>query len=154
MSLEKRKSRPRRSVIKPYEPDKHDKELRKQLDEWRRNMSNDKYGRSFTKVFGYSTFMPDKILNCIVNAAHKNLITSVEKLAKETRWHHSKEYGQAVVEIILGMCPRTDQQLRIQTPASVVLKSGPKPREMVCTSCGQPGHSSEFSGGTCNSHRT
>ena len=115
-------------------------------------MSNDTFGQSFTRVFGCYTFMPDEILNRIVDAAHENLITSVEGLIKETRWHLSKEHGQAVVGIISEMHPGTGQQLPTRTPIPTIPKLGPKPREMVCSSCGQPGHSSEFSGRTCNSH--
>jgi hypothetical protein len=107
-------------------------------------MSVEIFGESFTQDFGCSTFMPNEVLDSICNTAHFNFITSVEDLSKETRWHLAKEHGQKVVEMISKMHPATDSQLLVQTVVPVASTSGPKAREMICTSCGQPGHSSEF----------
>ena len=142
VALEKRKPQPRRSTMKPYEPSKDDKMLRKQLNEWRWKMAVEVFGELFTEDFGCSTFMPDEVLDRICDTTHYDFITSIDTLAKETRWHLAKEHGQSVVDIILEMRPAITSQTQIVVPVATM--SGPKPREQVCTSCGQPGHNSEF----------
>ena len=168
VSLEKRKSQPRRSTMKSYEPrlesassseegrvslnyepSENDKTFRKQLDSWQWEMANKVYTEFFTADFGCYTFMTDDVLNRICDASHFNLTTSVENLAKETRWNSSKEYGQHVIEIVLAAYPTLDSQSPVETAAPAPSASVPKPREMVCTGCGQRGHASEFLNETC-----
>ena len=144
VSLEKRKPQPRRSTMKPYEPSEDDKRLRKHLDEWRWEMSVKLHGELFTNDFGCFTFMPNDVLDRICDAAHHNLITSIDALLKETRWHLTREHGQSVVDIVSRMRPETVSRLSQQTTTPVAATSGPKPRDLVCTSCGQPGHSSTY----------
>lgn len=108
-------------------------------------MSKTIFGELFTQGLGCSTFMPNEILDSICDAAHFNLITSVETLAKETRWHLAKDHGESVVQIILETFPPASSQLLVPPVVLVTSTSGPKAREMICTSCGQPGHSSESS---------
>ena len=135
--------------MKSYEPSENDKTFRKQLDSWRWEMANKLYTEFFTTDFGCYTFMTDDVLNRICDAAHFNLITSVENLAKETRWNSSMEYGQRVIEIISAAYPTLDSQSPLETAAPAPSTSVPKPREMVCTGCGQRGHTSEFLNQTC-----
>ena len=143
VSLEKRKSQPRRSTMKPYEPSENDKTLRERLDSWRWEMSDTIFGELFTAGLGCYTLMTDEVLDRICDAAHFNLITSVENLTKETRWHFSTDHGQKVIEIISAAHPVIDAQPPVQTTTPVTTIPGPKPRDMVCTGCGQRGHSSE-----------
>ena len=122
--------------------------LRKRLNEWRWKMSGELFGELFTEDFGCFTFMPDEVLDRICNTAHYGLITSIDILAKETRWHLAKEHGQSVINIILEIQPVIASQPEPQTIAPTAAASGPKPREQICTSCGQSGHNSEFLSGT------
>jgi len=145
VSLENRKPQPPRSTMEPYEPSEDDKMLRVRLDRWRWKMADDIFGELFTNNFGCYTFMPNEVFNRICDAAHYDLITSIDTLAKETRWHLSKEHGQAVIKIISEMRPVTAPQSPPQTAAPA---SDPKLRELMCTSCGQPGHSSELASRT------
>ena len=85
--------------------------------------------------------MPNEVLDCICNAAHYNLIPSVSTLAKETRWHLAKEYGQKVIDIISEMQPAPLSPSPLQTPSTAPKTNH---RELTCSSCNQPGHSSKF----------
>jgi len=140
VSLDKRKSQPRRSTIKPYEPSEADRLLRKRLNEWRLKMSNELYGEPFTTSFGCYTFMANEDLDRICNGAHNDLITSIDTLVKETHWSFSKDYGQKVLDIIL----ETQTVYLPPTPpqSPVIVKPKGKSREQTCTSCKQSGHSS------------
>ena len=140
--LEKRKPQPRRSTMKPYEPSEGDRVLREQLNQWRWKMSDELFGERFTQNLGCFTFMPNDVFDCICNAAHYGLITSIETLAKETRWHLSNEHGQKVVDIVSEIQPMSTPQPPPQTSTTAMPKA--KPRELTCTSCNQPGHSSGF----------
>jgi hypothetical protein len=140
ITLEKQKPQPRRSMVKTYEPSEEEKMLRKQLNDWRWKMSVELHGEGFTDSFGCATFMADEVLDRICDAAHYDLITSIDALAKETDWHLAKEHGQPVIDIISATTPLP----QVQTDAPVAATSGPKPREQTCTSCGQPGHTSKF----------
>ena len=143
VSLDKQKSQPRRSTVKPYEPSVVDKALRKRLNEWRLEMSNELYGEQYTANFGCFAFMSNEDLGRICDAVHDDLITSIETLVKETRWGSSKEYGQRVLDIILEARPMSLPLTPPQSPVIVIPKG--KHREQTCTSCKQPGHSSLFS---------
>ena len=125
--------------MKSYQPSKEDKALRKRLNEWRWKMSNDLYGEGFIRGFGCSTFMPNAILNRICDAAHYNLVTSVDTLMKETDWHFSQEHGQKVVDIISEMQATPPPPSPEQTPVAATLKTGPL--EPSCVGCDQQGHS-------------
>ena len=74
--------------------------LRRQLNEWRLEMSNELYAKSFTTNFGCFTFMQNEELNRICDGAQDGLITSIDTPVKETHWGLSKEYGQKVLDII------------------------------------------------------
>jgi hypothetical protein len=111
-------------------------------------MADNLFGELFTKDFGCFTFMPNEVLDCICNAAHYDLLVSIDTLAKETRWHLSKEHGQKVIDIISEMRPVIAPQSPPQTMAPVTVKT--KSRELTCTSCNQPGHSSRFSNRLCD----
>lgn len=139
VALEKRKPQPCRSTVKPYEPSEDDRALCKWLNEWRWEMSDNLYSESFTRDFGCFTFMPNEVLNHICKTAHHDLIISIDTLAKETHWHLSKDHGQQVVDIVSEMCPAP-----APSPLLATTTSKTKSREMTCTSCNQPGHSSEF----------
>lgn len=121
--------------------------LWKQLNEWRWKVATEVFGEPFTEDFGCFTFMPDEVLDRICDTAHHDLIISTDTLAKETRWHLAKEYGQSVIDIISKVRPAINLQPEPQAVAAVATTSGPKPREQTCTSCGQPGHNSGFSNG-------
>ena len=95
----------RRSRMKEYVPNENDKELRRWLDSWRWKISRDIYGAPCVKRLGCSNFMADGLLDQICAAAHHNLITSIDDLDKETRWHFIKEYGQTLVDKIKEIIP-------------------------------------------------
>ena len=142
VSLKKRKAQPHRSTIKPYKPSEDDKALRKRLNRWRWEMANDLYGEPFTDNFGCYTFMTNQVLDCICDAAHYSLVTSIDALAREARWYLSKEHGQTVIDIILEMQPASPPPPPQQTMAAATPKV--KSRELTCSSCSQVGHSSAF----------
>ena len=108
-------------------------------------MSKTIFGKLFTQGLGCPTFMPNEVLDSICDAAHFNLITSVETLAKETCWHLARDYGESIVQIILEAFPPASPQPLVPPLVPATSTSGPKAREMICTSCGQSGHSNESS---------
>ena len=131
--------------MKLYEPSEDDKMLRKRLDEWRWKVADELFGELFTNDFGCYMFMQNEILNRICDAAHYHLITSIDALAKETCWHLSKEHGQSVVDIVSEMQLMITLQSSPQTATlTTTVMPGPKSWEQTCSSCGQPGHNSEF----------
>ena len=134
--------------MEPYEPSEDDRALRDQLVEWRWKMSNNLFGDTFDRGFGYFMFMPNGVLDRICDAAHYNLITSVETLMRESCWDLSLEYGQKVVDMISEIRPvpvpaPAPPPPPPQTPAIVTRKK--KYRELTCASCKQQGHSRTLS---------
>ena len=125
------KTQLRRLKIKDYIPDKNDKELRRYLNDWRQKTSVDAYGALFVKHAGYSNIMTDHLLDRICDAAHHNLIASVDDLYKETRWHLIDKHGQTIVD-----------KIRDTIPAPLPPSKTTTVRR--CSQCGQTGHNSEL----------
>jgi hypothetical protein len=130
------KSQSHRSKIKDYIPNERDKKLRQWLDDWRQKTSEDVYGKSSINYFGCSTVMLDSILERICDAAHQNLISSVDDLHKETRWYLTHKYGQTVIDAIKTIMPAT-----LPPSESHPAKT---PKVHKCSSCGRVGHTSEL----------
>jgi hypothetical protein len=55
------KSQLRRSKVKDYTPDEHDKELHQWLKDRRQKTSEEDYGLPFVKHFGCSNIMTDQV---------------------------------------------------------------------------------------------
>lgn len=125
------KSQLRRSKLKDYIPDEHDKELHQWLMDWRQKTSEEEYGLPFVKHFGCSNIMTDQVLSRICDAAHQHLITSTNDLYKESRWHLTQKYGQMVVDKIKETIPAAPPPSK---PTTV----------RKCSKCRQPGHDSEL----------
>lgn len=129
------KPQPRRSKIKDYHPTESDKSFRTWLDGWRQKTSEDDYGKGCSTHFGSSNIMTDTIFERICDAAHHNLINTIDDLYKETRWHLTHKYGQIVVNVVKDVIP--------------VALPPPKPHTektlRKCSSCRQVGHTSESS---------
>ena len=100
-------------------------------------MSEDLHGEYFTQDFGCFTFMPNEVLGCICNATHYNLIPSVSALAKETHWHLAREHGPKVRDAAY-----TPSTIPTTNPGATAPKT--HNRELTCSSCNKPGHSSKF----------
>ena len=80
-------TQPHGSKTKDYIPDENDKILRQWLNDWRQESSEDAYGKIVVRYFGCSSFMPNNTLERICDAAHYDLIASIDDLNKETHWH-------------------------------------------------------------------
>ena len=121
---------------KDYIPDENDKMFRQWLNDWRRKTSGDTYGKACVRRIGYSNRMLNSTLELICDAAHKNLIASVDDLYKETNWYLTDEHGQTVVDKIKELTPTAPPSKSHPAPV-------PKPRRVKCSNCGQVGHTSE-----------
>ena len=132
------KTQLRRSQIKDYIPTESDKNLRKWLDDWRRKTSKEVHGEYCVRYYGPLNIMLDDTFERICDAAHHNLITSVDDLYKETRWHLTYEYGQTIIEKIKEI-------ILVDLPPSTAPHPVKQPQPRKCSSCGQVGHTSELS---------
>ena len=128
------KNQPRRSKIKDYVQNENDKKLRKWLDDWRRKTTKEVHGEQCLRYYGPSNIMLTETFDRICDAAHHNLIASVDDLFKESRWFLTYKYGQIVVDAIKEIIP-VDPLPSESHPTKT--RQPPK-----CSSCGQVGHTS------------
>jgi hypothetical protein len=87
------------------------------LHEFRIAKTVERFCHSILKDLGPSIIMPDDVLQCIVDCAHAQKITSVKTLAKETRWNRMDELGAEIIAIIRIYAPQTTAPLTPLTSA-------------------------------------
>ena len=109
------KTQLRRSKKKDYIPNENDKRLRSWVDDWRRKTAVGTYGAACVKRFGCSNIMTDQVLDQVCHAAHHGLISSVDNLYKETRWHFTYKYGRTIAEKIKEMLPIAPPPAKVAT---------------------------------------
>lgn len=131
------KNQIRRSKIKDYVSNESDKTFREWLDDWRRKTSKEVQGDHCVRYYGPLNIMLDDTFERICDAAHHNLITSVDNLYKETRWYLTHEYGQIIIDKIKEIIPAD------LPPSGSRTAKNSRPRK--CSNCGQVGHTSELS---------
>ena len=127
----------RRSRIEPVKVEERtaaDVKLVDALEDWREETTRTCYGEAALLDFGPSLIMSTKILDRIVDSVHHNKISSVQDLARETRWDEVSRYGYELLALIQTVYPaRTNNS---ETRSS----TGSTARKMRCGSCGQLGH--------------
>jgi len=146
---------PRWPKVKDYIPNETDKTFRQWLNDWRRETNEDTFGRDRVGRPGCSNIMLDDTLELICDAAHNNLIASVDDLYKETRWHLTGKHGQTLVDKIkeiIPAAPRSKPKPKPKPRLESNLKfrreqpkphPTPVPKPPRCSSCGLIGHNSE-----------
>lgn len=173
VDIPKPKAAQQRSRLKVYSRQSTDMALRDALDEFREDMTIKMEGRAVLQDYGASVFMTDQVLERIVDCAHYGKITTIEQLARETRWAHASEHGTAVLALIAAHVPLATEAassrpnpfvstpLRVHgdivngvaTPTGsstsaphipVASGSGSKAQPRKCSSCGQLGHQCEL----------
>ena len=140
---------------KDYIPNENDKRFRQWLNGWRRKTSEDTYGKDCASRLGYSNMMLDDTFELICDAAHDNLIASIDDLYEETRWHLTGKYGQTVVDKINEIIPSPlpskphpasipqGRKCPIPSPLPSKPHHAPISKGRKCSNCGQTGHNSE-----------
>ena len=111
-----------------------DMKLTDVLENWREQTTKIHYGEAALLDFGPSLIMTVKILDRIVDCVHHNKISSVQDLARETRWDEINRYGAEVLALIQSIHPPLNST---NQSSETTASTGRKAR---CSSCGQLGH--------------
>ena len=127
----------RRSRVEPIKLSDRstaDMKLVDALENWHEETTKARYGDATLLDFGPSLIMSTKVLDRIINCVHHQKISSLQDLARETRWDKVSRYGAEILALILAIHP-------VRTSASEPKStSAPTARKVKCGSCGQLGH--------------
>lgn len=134
LKAERALARSRIEPVKMEEQTTLDMKLTDALENWREETTKIRYGEAALLDFGPSLVMTARILDRIVDCVHYNKISSVQDLARETRWDEISRYGAEVLALIQSIRPAPIST--IQSSDSTVSTS----RKVRCSSCGQLGH--------------
>jgi hypothetical protein len=128
--------------IKVEERTDLDTKLVNALEDWREEATKTRYGEASLINFGPSLIMSTTILDRIINCVHHSKISTLQDLARETRWDEVNRYGAELLALIQAIHPATvppqmnDSDIQSSTSST--------PKKMRCGSCGQLGHSGEY----------
>lgn len=134
-------------------------EVHHALHTWRREHTLATFGRALLWDLGPAAIMPNLVVQCIVDCAHVDKITTVEDLKKETKWERAEEYGGEILDLIrlhlpqapaavessnpFERCRNPANQTRAMSSALAMTASNLKPRNQ-CWACGSREHISEY----------
>jgi hypothetical protein len=104
-------------------------DLRDTLHNFRKQCTIDKFGQAALKNNGPGMIMPNDLLDCIIDCAHHGKISTIDQLAKETRWTRLNEYGEDILRLIKAHQRPQDQ---------------PVQKTRVCSRCQGTGHIGKF----------
>lgn len=146
-----------RSQIRKYEQDETDKKLEEQLREWRNKRAKEVLKDADYKDFGPDLFLHEKKLSRIIDCAHRNKISSIADIVKETSWRRAEQHGGEIIAILQAVRPPpalvtafTSAPLRppLQPIAHVDVNQEPianrKRKSPTCSRCSMVGHTSGF----------
>lgn len=139
LKAERALGRSRVEPVKLGERTPLDMKLTDALENWREETTKIRYGEAALLDFGPSLIMTARILDRIVDCVHYNKISSVQDLARETRWDEISCYGDEVLALIQSIHP--------PAPTSTTQSSestGSTGRKVRCSSCGQLGHNGVY----------
>ncbi|KAI9066924.1 P-loop containing nucleoside triphosphate hydrolase protein [Trametes sanguinea] len=74
--------------------------FRRALHAFRRQQTEQAFGKAHLRNLGTGAIMGDDTLDRIADCAHAGKLGSLEALARETKWSRSNELGDAVLELI------------------------------------------------------
>lgn len=79
--------------------------LAKALQAWSDTKATHLYGTAYVSDYGGALVLPRVILENIVDKVQVRRISSVEDLARETRWRKALAFGEEVLQIIQEHAP-------------------------------------------------
>jgi hypothetical protein len=126
-----------RSKLDPYEVTDDDRCLKKLLLDWRVDEAKRVMGAAAVKEYGPWPFMPNEVLNRLVDCSHYNKITSLTALRVETQWLEKwvTRCGDRLMAIL--------EPFNRPPPApntNSTLASHKKLHTVTCSACGNVGH--------------
>ncbi|KZV63589.1 P-loop containing nucleoside triphosphate hydrolase protein [Peniophora sp. CONT] len=130
----------RKRVVAKYERSRTEMELADALNVYRRAAIERKYGRQQARRFGVGRFMPDDMLERIVDAAHAHLIQTTKDLHERTHWTHAGSDGDDVVAIVLKFIPLPPPPPSAQPSTGADSLDAPPASGPKCTVCHTSGH--------------
>lgn len=87
-------------VPKKYSPSAVNLEFRQRLDDWRCTKVQELFGPAYLKNMGAGFVLGDDTLARIADCARVGKLSSLEDLVKETKWYHTHEYGQDILDLV------------------------------------------------------
>lgn len=132
---------PAKSHIKPYSKTQVHFNLRGKIFEWRRENATKKLGAMAIRKYGPELFLPDQLVDRIVDCSQYGKITSLEHLLKETHWRKDRvtEFGDS----LLNMLQSNPINPTAPLANELILAKAPV-KERRCGVCGQTGHNREL----------
>jgi hypothetical protein len=156
------KSAPPRAQIRPYTPWASDFALKRALNDLRERKTIQHFGEYALQDLGAALFMGDKALQRIVDSSHYGKINNEEQLQRETRLSWAADDAKEILELIRRHPPQPPvtplttsaplqprnrlTNLKTEAPQSPV--EDKVKRRNRCCACNQPGHNSEYFGGS------
>lgn len=121
---------PRRSGKIPVNYPVLEKErgLRSALQDLRVRCTAERFGASFLQGFGPSIFMPNQVLERIVDCARVGKIGDEEQVRRETKWSGKSEDCQEVVSLVLRFFPPPPPPPRTESTSTAK-------RTRTCSKC-------------------
>jgi hypothetical protein len=114
-----------RSRIEPVKSAKRmdaDTKLINALEDWREETTKTCYGESALLDFGPSLIMSTTILDRIVNCVQHHKISTIQDLARETRWDEVSRYGTELLALIQATHPTQTNDSETRSESSTAKK--------------------------------
>ncbi|KAI0756195.1 P-loop containing nucleoside triphosphate hydrolase protein, partial [Daedaleopsis nitida] len=111
-----------------------DAKFRYALNDFRRDRTEQEYGRSILFNLGPGLVMSDDVLDRIAHCAHANKLGTLDALLRETKWDRVRVLGHEVLALVESYYPPP-----LPPPQNPEISSRPT-RSVTCGRCGAAGH--------------